>query len=95
MSISSKTLKHECDIPDEIYNNTGFRMVHIKFDFFDGLSCTNRTSVLSDYIDGFELSSGIYENINNENEMVGYIIIEHDLFTSVKTNNYCEYILKL
>lgn len=95
MYISSKTLKHECDIPDEIYNNAGFRMMHIKFDFFDSFSCTNRTSVLSDYIDEFDLSSGIYENINNEVEKVGYVIVGHDLFISVKANNYHEYMSKL
>ncbi|EQB7361813.1 hypothetical protein ACYTKI_003923 [Escherichia albertii] len=89
---SLNMLKHENDIPDRIYNNAGFRMLSIKFDFFDSFYCTDKNSALSDYIDGVDFSPGFYERMNEKNERLGYVFIGHDLFISVKASGYFEYI---
>ncbi|AOR62954.1 hypothetical protein [Pectobacterium wasabiae] len=81
-------LHDESDMPDDKYNNAGYKMANFDFKSFDFFYCTDKISGLSKYSNGSELSSGFCEEINENNEFLGYVFIGHDLFLSVKARKY-------
>ncbi|AYG99617.1 hypothetical protein F6Q07_21555 [Pectobacterium parmentieri] len=81
-------LNDESDMPDEVYNNAGYRMADFEFKFFDLFFCTDKASGLSNYTNGSDLHAGVYEEIDENNESLGYVFIGNDLFLSVKAKTY-------
>lgn len=81
-------LHDESDMPDEVYNNAGYRIANFDFKIFDFFYCTDKKSGLSNYLNGAGLHPGVYEEINENNEFVGYVFIGNDLLLSVKAKKY-------
>lgn len=84
----SNDLHDELDMPDEEYNNSGYRIINFDFKTFDSFYCTDKKSGLINYFSDFEIDLGVYKEVDENNMLLGYIFVGNDLFLSVKAKEY-------
>ena len=93
--VSKNNLVSQDEIPDEDYNNAGYRIVHINFRSVSDFYFSDNSSGLSFYEESSTITPGFYEAIDGRKDKVGYVIIGHDLFVSIKGGHFTEYFTSL
>lgn len=93
--VSKNKLVSQDDISDENYNNAGYRIVHINFRSVSEFYFSDNLSGLSVYEKSSAMTPGFYEDIDGRKDKVGYVIIGHDLFVSIKGGYFTEYFTSL
>lgn len=93
--MSQNSLISQDDIPDDNYNNAGYRVAHIIFRSFSEFYFSDNSTGLSLYEKSSDVIPGFYEEIDEKKERVGYVFIGHDLFVSIKGGHYIENLTSL
>ncbi|MFD1888431.1 hypothetical protein [Paenibacillus wenxiniae] len=86
--LSVYDLQDELQIPDKLYNDSGYRIAEFRFSGMDSLYCTDRESGLAVYADVDHDPPAVYHEVDTEHHILGYVFAGHDLFLSVKARTY-------
>lgn len=85
--LKNNGLTAESDIPDDIYNNAGFRIAQFRFTTFDSLYCSGRERVAELYA-APAVDCGIYQLQGVDAEPGGYVFIGHSVLLTVESQHY-------
>ncbi|MCG8710639.1 hypothetical protein JHU04_003935 [Brenneria sp. 4F2] len=83
--MKKNNIKHEGDIPDDVYNNAGYAVIYFNFNGFDELFCTSTNDFLKKINQADKITPGVYEEIDDDDKIKGYVFIGHDISLSVYT----------